>query len=593
MEVPQCVNYTYVVASIVAIGGFICGWDIGIISGGLREIAQEFQLTQLQEGSIVSVLFAGAIVGCVIGGVCCDWIGRKRSIHIQNLFYVCGGLSLYYASSLSHLLLGRFLMGIGTTMASTCEVPYLIECTDTRKRGRIGSTYEIMVTAGVLLSYITNYSLYGRPDAWRTGFGLPALFALMQSLLLLLCPESPKWLLRQGRLAEAVAIYKRIFGEGFVLDQLGDDALSLRDMGDLSAQHRLSIPSSPMSTPSSSPRRAQPKQELELDDGEEGRGDERNSRSFHAGDRRRRRSHETPVERETPKQLYLLLLEYRLPFFVSVMLNFLSQFTGGTTVRVFAPTIFAFAGIDTKTALVFNIILGIIKLSVVLVSVSFVDGVGRKKVLLVGNACIGLGLVTLCIAFSPELDAPPAAVFLLGCSLVMGGYSIGWGPVLYLICSEMFPVSIRGRSLSFSLIVQSLCELFATLLFLPSLQAFGATATFFCYLILVVWTHLCVNFLVVETSGKENAMILEDLRRRYRDLTHMSRWSSLVRANSGESLHAEADSGRMRQQTPSADRGNAPEPRVHVRLEQRLHPDHIPLPDALNPVHGDEQTRRL
>lgn len=571
-------NYTYFVASIVAIGGFISGWDIGIISGGLKQIALEFQLTQLQEGSIVSILFAGAIVGCMLGGICCDWLGRKRSIHIQNVFYVCGGLSLFYASSLSHLLLGRFLMGIGTTMASTCEVPYLIECTDARKRGRIGSTYEIMVTAGVLFSYIANYSLYGRPDAWRTGFGLPALYALIQSVLLLLCPESPKWLLRQGRRAEAVAIYKRIFGEGFELDQLGEDAVSLRDLGDLSARRRLSSHppsssslsslSSPPPTPGSSPNK-QP-----LDNGDDGKDDD---------------ERETAAERETPKQLYQLVLEYRLPFFVSVMLNFLSQFTGGTTVRVYAPTIFAIGGVHTKLALVFNIILGVIKLSVVLMSVSFVDGVGRKKVLVVGNACIGLGLVVLCIAFSPDNAAPPpSGVYLLGVSLVMGGYSIGWGPVLYLICSEMFPVSIRGRSLSFSLVAQSLCELFATLLFLPTVQAFGATSTFFCYLVLVVMTHACVEFLVVETSGKENAMILEDLRRRYRDISSMLRWSSVGRAYSSESLqavssaHANEESGEMVRrgvevppQLPSAHN-------TAVRVQP---PDQI----TLSPVfHGDK-----
>jgi len=464
----------YQIAFIVAIGGFVCGWDIGIISGNLASIAKDFDLSPVQEGSVVSVLFAGAIIGAILGGYLSDRIGRLRSIHVQNLMYLSGGICLTLAQSLNALLFGRFVMGVGTTMSSTCEVPYLCEVTDARSRGFFGSIYEVMVTMGVLASYVCNFSMYGKRDSWRIGFALPAVFAIVQSLLLLGCPESPKWLMKQGRMQEAADIYKRIFGSAHTLDQVQPDVSSLREVSILA----------PGET-------------------------ENPSRGAKVG--------------KVLSNALEFVKKFQRPLCVCFLLNIFSQFTGGTTVRVYAPTIFQAAGISVKTALIYNIVLGFIKFIVVLVSVRIVDSTGRQKLLTIGNILIGIGLLLLTVAFSVDGDNINSVAFLIGCAFCMGGYSASWGPVLYLCCSEMFPVEIRGRALSLSMIVQNIAQLLATLAFLPLINSWGASLVFAGMLILVVVTGAFIVLGFVETSGKENTQIMADLKQQHALLN----WDSL------------------------------------------------------------------
>lgn len=462
-------SFTYYVALVVALGGFICGWDIGIISGNLQAMSVEFGLSELQQGSLVSILFAGAVLGCFIGGALADFFGRWKCIHIQNVFYIAGSLSLFYSTTFSHLLCGRFLMGVGTSLSSTCEVPFLCEFTDPKTRGRVGSTYEIMVTLGVLVSYVANFIMYNpNRSSWRTGFGLPIFFAICQSFLLLACPESPKWLLKQGRKSEALAVYKRIYGDNFT-------------PGQLQADHELFLHFG---------------SNFEMT-----KNDEFNEMQV--------------VNRDT-QGILEIAREFRLAFSICFLLNILSQFTGGTTVRVFAPTIFADAGIDERLAMVYNIILGLVKLTVVSISVWVIDRFGRKKLLLVGNALISVGLLVLVIAFSKKNDST-SVEYLVGCALVMGGYSVGWGPVLYLISSEMFPVIARGRALSVSLIVGNVSQLLATLSFLPIMTSLGAPLTFGLYFLLAIMAILFITLVVVETAGKEETLILGELKKQFRD----------------------------------------------------------------------------
>lgn len=440
------------VASVVALGGFITGWDIGIISGNLKAIAAEFELNTIEQGSLVSILFGGALAGCCIGGWSADSVGRKNSIHLQNVFYLCGSLSLFYATKYQHLLLGRFLMGVGTTMSSTCEVPFLCEFTDSKTRGRVGSIYEIMVTFGVLMSYVQNFITYQETGGdWRLGFGLPAIFSIAQSCALLCCPESPKWLLKRGLRTEAIAIYHRIYGEEFNLGDF-EHVGSLRAAADNDAGRR--------------------NEELKTD--------------------------------------LSLLKKFTRPFLVCCFLNVMSQLTGGTTVRVYAPTIFSNAGIGEFVALQYNIVLGVVKMVVVLISVYFVDNCGRRKILLGGNVLITIGLLILCVGF---FFTASGGVFLLGCAFVMGGYSISWGPVLYLVSSEMFPVKIRGRSLAANMLLQNLAQLVATLLFLPAIKVIGPTATFALCLALAVLALVFIALLVVETALKDDEWILSDMIR--------------------------------------------------------------------------------
>ena len=449
----------------------MCGFDIGIISGNLSTIARQFSLSAWDQGSLVSILFAGAIVGSPLGGFLSDRIGRWRAIHVQNAFFISGSLSLCFATCFGHLLVGRFFMGIGTTMSSTCEVPLLCEFTEPKSRGRLGSAYEVCVTIGVLLAYIVNFYSYGRGDAWRTGFGIPGIFALFQSVAMFAVPESPRWLLKQGRVEEALVVFKRIHGPHFRLDQLQPDVESLHEA------------------------------------------------AGHSGGEDKSESNSDP---------WALMWEYRRSFAIAILLNVLSQFTGGTTVRVYAPIIFRESGTSERTALVYNIILGVVKLCVVLVSANLVDSFGRKRLLNTGNAIIAMGLLILCISFSSKDEGSGShhpIAFLCGCAFCMGGYSASWGPVLYLASAELFPITVRGRSLSANLIALNLAQLFVTLTFLPAIHGLGPASVFGCFLLLCALSFLVITFLFVESAGKESRAILDDLRLCHSKVAQLTKFS--------------------------------------------------------------------
>jgi SP family arabinose:H+ symporter-like MFS transporter len=207
-----------------------------------------------------------------------------------------------------------------------------------------------------------------------------------------------------------------------------------------------------------------------------------------------------------------LFAKFLLPIFIIVMLMALGQLTGSVVVRNYAPTIFKSAGISTLRSLELNTIISVINLFVVVIATYFVDQFGRIKILCCGFVVAGVGMLILALGFLASDHS--VAVFLVGGAFTSAGFNMGFGPVGWILSSELFPTKIRGRALSISILARNAFEFMTNFLFLGIVSGIGASGTFFIFFVFCVVSLLFTIFGLVETRGLEPYEILSQLSSR-------------------------------------------------------------------------------
>ncbi|KAJ1288442.1 hypothetical protein BS78_02G089200 [Paspalum vaginatum] len=196
------------------IGGLLFGYDTGVISGALLYIRDDFEQveksTVLQE-TIVSMAVAGAIFGAGAGGWMNDRFGRRPSLLIADLLFLAGSIVMAFAPAPAVIIVGRVLVGLGVGMASMTSPLYISEASPARIRGALVSTNGLLITAGQFLSYLINLAFTKVRGTWRWMLGVAGLPALLQFVLMLALPESPRWLYRKDRKREAEEIMRKVY----------------------------------------------------------------------------------------------------------------------------------------------------------------------------------------------------------------------------------------------------------------------------------------------------------------------------------------------------------------------------------------------
>ncbi|XP_075384776.1 solute carrier family 2, facilitated glucose transporter member 10 isoform X1 [Tenrec ecaudatus] len=177
-------------AAVSLLGGLTFGYELAVISGALLPLQLDFGLSCFEQELLVGSLILGALLASLVGGILIDCYGRKEVILGSNLVLLAGSLSLGLAGSLTWLVLGRLVAGFGISLASMACCIYVSELVGPRQRGVLVSLYEAGITVGILLSYATNYALAGVLWGWRHMFGWAAAPALLQSLSLLFLPST-------------------------------------------------------------------------------------------------------------------------------------------------------------------------------------------------------------------------------------------------------------------------------------------------------------------------------------------------------------------------------------------------------------------
>lgn len=490
-QAPSQRNPTFFVIRVTAIaglGGILFGYDLGVIAGALPLLQSTFDLTERQEELCVSILYLGGGVGAALGGSLCDAYGRKRTILITDAIFAAGALMFLYAGSLRAIIVARVTVGFALALSGIADVTYLHEIAPVHIRGAIVSVNEACISLGFLLAFAAGALLSNSPNGWRVMFGLSGLVAVIQFMGMLSLPESPKWLKQCGRIEEYHSAYRMIHGE---VERIPPTT----PVVDESA-----CPESPSKRRSTSSASLQgmlnPLETTELTCGYR----------LHAGWVRMK-----SMVQDYGMFIIALAHDYRRQSIIALFLAVSQQACGQANVLSYAPSIFQFFGESNHWS---YLAIGIVKFLVTVLVIWKIDVLGRRFLLLAGLGTLTLGLLCMTIAYMSHLGEPTAAQILVlpGVLLITCGYSMSFGPLTWLLTSELFPTEIRGRALGISTIITYVCASLVTNTYLTAQAMMGPSVVFSVYLLITSLGLLFAWLAVPDTGGKTSEDINSDIQ---------------------------------------------------------------------------------
>src|SRR5881227_1593412 len=204
-------TFVYIAALFAALGGLLFGYDTGVISGALIFIKREFGLTTAAEEIVVSGVLLGATIGAIVGGKAADLFGRRRVLLVTAAIFAIGALASAVAPSPAVLIVSRVVLGSAIGLASTNVPVYLSEVAPPHARGWVVSLFQLAVTVGIVVAYLTDYAFAGI-EGWRWMLGLAVAPALVFGIGMFFLPETPRWLVRGGHHEVAHSTLVRIRG---------------------------------------------------------------------------------------------------------------------------------------------------------------------------------------------------------------------------------------------------------------------------------------------------------------------------------------------------------------------------------------------
>ncbi|HET7572453.1 MAG TPA: sugar porter family MFS transporter [Gaiellaceae bacterium] len=224
------------VAAIAAIGGFLFGYDTGVIGGAMLFMKQDLGLrTHGQQQLTVAILLIGAMVGALISGWTADRFSRRRTKIVSGTIYVIGALGCAFAQTYWQILAGRFWLGLAVGTASFVAPMYIAELVPPQIRGGVVSFNQLMVTLGILVAYVVDWGFAGFASNWRWMFGVAVVPGAALAIGMFFMPFSPRWLVEQGRDDDARAVLERYRSDGVdeeleEIKQVSESEASLRDL---------------------------------------------------------------------------------------------------------------------------------------------------------------------------------------------------------------------------------------------------------------------------------------------------------------------------------------------------------------------------
>ena len=460
------VNMAFIAAivAVATIGGFMFGYDSGVINGTQKGLESAFDLGKLGIGVNVGAILVGSSVGAFLAGRMADLIGRRGVMMLAAVLFLFSALLAGAAGSSAIFIIARIIGGLGVGAASVISPVYISEVTPAAVRGRLSSVQQVMIISGLTGAFVANFvlaryaggstaQLWLDFPAWRWMFWLQAIPAAIYFLALLVIPESPRYLVARGQDERAHAVLTRLFGA----EAASRKVVEIRNS--LAADHH------------------RPK----LSD---------------------------LVDKASGK--------IRPIVWTGIGLAVFQQLVGINVVFYYGATLWEAVGFSEDYALQTNILSGVLSIGACLATIALVDRIGRKPLLLIGSAGMAVTLATVAYAFSTAVTAPGGAVTLPGnngvialvaANLYVIFFNMSWGPIMWVMLGEMFPNQIRGSGLAVSGFAQWIANALISVSFPALAVSPGLAITYTGYAFFAAVSFFFVRALVHETKGRE----LEDM----------------------------------------------------------------------------------
>ncbi|HUJ22141.1 MAG TPA: MFS transporter, partial [Bryobacteraceae bacterium] len=213
--------YVYLISAAAALGGLLFGFDIAVINGALVFLRRQFQLSDLQTEIAASGLLLGCVAGASLAGTLSDRFGRKRVLLWSAVLFLASSVGAALPRNLAEFTAARLLGGMAIGMESMLSPLYVAEISPARIRGRLVALNQLAIVIGILCAYLIGWLLAGLGEAsWRWMFASATLPSLLFVISFVRCPETPRWLIQQGRLDEARSVLTRVGTDGEIEGQV-------------------------------------------------------------------------------------------------------------------------------------------------------------------------------------------------------------------------------------------------------------------------------------------------------------------------------------------------------------------------------------
>lgn len=428
-----------------ALGGLLYGYDMGVISGALLFIKDDIPLNSFTEGLVVASMLVGAIFGSGASGPMSDRLGRRRVVFIIAIIYIVGALILALAPSMPVLVIGRLVIGLAVG-GSTAIVPvYLSEMAPTEQRGSLSSLNQLMITIGILSSYLINYA-FTPIEGWRWMLGLAVLPSLILLIGVAFMPESPRWLLEHRSEKAARDVMKLTFKESEIDKEIAD----MKEINAIS-ESTWNVLKSPWLRPT---------------------------------------------------------------LIIGSVFALLQQIIGINAIIYYAPTIFSKAGLGNATSILGTVGIGTVNVLITIVAIMIIDKIDRKPLLVIGNIGMVASLLIMAILVW-TIGIQSSAWTMVAClTLFIIFFGFTWGPVLWVMLPELFPMRARGAATGIAALVLSIGSLLVAQLFPILTDVLSVEQVFLIFAAIGVCALIFVIKYLPETRGRSLEEIEADLRSR-------------------------------------------------------------------------------
>ncbi|XP_010536004.1 PREDICTED: polyol transporter 5-like [Tarenaya hassleriana] len=452
----QRVNkYAFACALLASTNSILLGYDIGVMSGASLFIQQTLKLTVTETEVLTGILNVMSLFGSLLSGKTSDLIGRRYTIILASGTFLIGALLMGLAPSFPFLLAGRMVAGIGVGYALMIGPVYVAELSPAMTRGLLSSFPEIFITVGILLGYIVNFSLTGVSPKynWRIMLGLAGFPAIIVAIGVMSMPESPRWLVMNGKHDEA----KRVLRKTSESDEEAETRLAEMEKAF-----------------------------------EEAVGASANFRGQGVW--------KELLIKPSPAVRRILV--------AAIGINFFMQASGNDAVIYYTPQVLKAAGVMNKRLLMgINIVMGMSKTFFVLVSALFLDHYGRRPLLLLGTAGVAVSLFTLGVGshFLTASHDKPAwvlAICVVSICAFLSFFSIGLGPITWVYSAEIFPMRLRAQGSSIAVSVNRVVSGVITMSFLTVAKKITFAGEFWLLSGIMVVATVFFYFVMPETKGR-------------------------------------------------------------------------------------------